>query len=163
MSGTNPPQWNRRDGFRQDRAPSFDVDWRYGVTDGGEALVREICGLIDSEKVHIEVKRKRRSDGYFYVELEHDPGRRQAFIPSGLSITTAEVWAFAIADTGVVLMAKTEALTTAIGRNYGFPAAETDGSCPTRGRLLSFWDLLSAFRPGQPSRAQFGDDLHVPA
>ena len=162
MNNDGLPYWDGR-GFRKNREPSFDIDWRYGVTAGGEALVREICGLIDDEKVHIEVKRKRRSDGYFYVELEHDPGRRQAFVPSGLSITTAEVWAFVIADCGLVLMTKTEALTTAVDRNYGFPAAETDGSCPTRGRLLSFWDLLSALRPGRASGAQFGDDFYVPA
>jgi hypothetical protein len=153
------PAWTRAHGFREGRKqpPSWDVDWRYGVTEGGEKLVREICGAVDSETVHIEVKRKRRTDGYFYVELEHDPGRRDVFVPSGLSITTADIWAFAIADSGLVLMTRTDALRTAIERNYGFPSKETDGSCPTHGRLISVWDLLSASKPGKPSRAAFGD------
>ena len=135
----------------------FDVSWRYGVTEGGEALVRQICGEIDNEDVHIEVKRKRRNDSKFYVELQHDPGQKGKCIPSGLSVTKAEFWAFVIADTGIVLMARTALLETAIERNYGLPANEKDGTCPTRGRLLDMWDLLIASKPGASSRAAFGD------
>ena len=135
----------------------YDISWRYGVTEGGEALVRQICGEIDAEKVHIEVKRKRRNDGKFYVELEHDPGRRGRYIPSGLSVTEAEFWAFAVADTGLVLMTRTALLKVALERNYGLPAHETDGTCPTRGRLLDVWDLLLASKPGPVSRSAFGD------
>jgi len=165
MSGDGLQRWNRRDGFRvpgegENREPSFDVDWRYG--NKAEKLVRELCDMADRDEIRLEVKRKRRDDGYFYVELEHDPGRRGSFVLSGLSVTTADVWAFAIAATGIVLMTRAEILRTAIERNYGFPASETDGSCPTRGRLLSVWDLLAAGRPGKPSRAVFGDEFRVP-
>lgn len=135
----------------------YDISWRYGVTEGGEALVRQICGEIDAGKVHIEVKRKRRIDGKFYVELEHDPGRRGRYIPSGLSVTEADFWAFAVADAGLVLMIRTTLLRVALERNYGLPAHETDGTCPTRGRLLDMWDLLNASKPGLASRAAFGD------
>ncbi len=158
------PPWDRTHGFRS--KPSsitsnsdsrYDVSWRYGVTEGGEALVRHVCGQVDDDHVWIEVKRKRRNDGKFYVELEHDPGRRGRFIPSGLSVTHADIWAFVIEDTANMHWTSTTVLKTAIERNYGFPAKETDGSCPTRGRLLSVFDLIGATKPGPASRAAFGD------
>jgi hypothetical protein len=135
----------------------FDVDWRYGVTEGGEALVRYVLGEVDAGSVRIEVKRKRLADWKFYVELEHDPGRKGRYIPSGLSISEAALWWFVIADTGISHVTPAAVVRTAVERNYGHPAEERDGSCPTRGRLLDFFDLLNAAKPGAPSRAKFGD------
>lgn len=133
----------------------FDISWKYGQQ--GEALVRHICGEINTGRVRIEVKRKRRDDGKFYVEMAHDPGRTGHYLPSGLSVTEAEFWWFAVADTGLGLTVGTALLKTAIERNYGLPAHERDGTCPTKGRLLDVWDLLIASRPGHASRSQFGD------
>ena len=133
----------------------FDYQWRYGKP--AEDLVIELCGSADKGNVYFEVKRKRQHDGKFYIETEDDPGRRGEFQPSGLEVTTADVYAIAIADSGIVVMVRTELLRTAIERNYGRPASEYDGGCPTNGRLLDVWDLLAAAKPGRASRAEFGD------
>jgi hypothetical protein len=145
--------------IRYSSSREFDIEWTYGRP--AELLVGELCGLADDGKIRLEVKRKRRGDGYFYVELEHDPGRQGTFSPSGLSTSKAEVWAIAVADSGSVFMTPAQHLRTAIERNYGFPAEETDGDCPTRGRLLHVLDALQAAWPGRPSRANFGDNFHV--
>jgi hypothetical protein len=133
----------------------WDITWKYGHA--GEEIVAALCDLTDDGEVHIEVKRKSRNDWKFYIELEHDPGRSRRYKPSGLSVTEAPIYAVAIGAAGIVVYIRTEFLKEAIRRNYGQPAAEHHGSCPTRGRLLDFFDILNASMPGPASRAQFGD------
>lgn len=158
------PRWNRQTGFDAHRDVEyngdkrFDITWKYG--EKAEKLVGQICDLASlAGEARIEVKRKSREDGKFYVELESDPGRRGTYTPSGLSTTEADIWAFVVGGTGVMLMVRPDYLREAIKRNYGFPAKETRGSCPTKGRLLDFFDILCAVHEGNPSRAQFGDDF----
>jgi hypothetical protein len=91
--------------------PDFDIDRDYG--EGGEGTVRRALGLSDKR---IEVKRKSYPDDKFYVELEHDPGARGRFSPSGLARTRAEYFGYVIADTGIVVLFPTELLRRRITR-----------------------------------------------
>lgn len=114
--------------------PAFDMDRQYG--EEGEGTVRDVLGL----RAHrIEVKRKSYVDEQFYVEWEHDPGRRGRYKPSGLQVTKAAYWAYVVGDTGLIVLVPTVLLRQA--RELGDPAEETDGSCPTRGTLVSL-DLV---------------------
>lgn len=159
-----PPRWTRENGF--DVPPRdasyngdkrFDITFRYG--EKAEKFIGSILELVNSGDITIEVKRKSREDGKFYVELEADPGRRGHFEPSGLATTEADLWAFVVGGTGVAVWARPQQLMTAIERKYGFPAEEKQGTCPTRGRLLDFFDILAAVHEQPASRVQFGDDF----
>jgi hypothetical protein len=119
--------------------PAFDIDRAYG--EAGEGTLREILKL--SGGGHFEVKRKRRHDDMFYVELEQSPGATGTYKPSGLNLTEAIFWAYVIGSTGVVVLIPTARLAAAC-RTIGHRAEETDGDNPTRGRLLSFVDILAA-------------------
>ena len=78
--------------------PDFDLDRDYG--EDGEDTVRDVLGLATNR---IEVKHKSYADDKFYVELEHDPGGRGQYKPSGLTTTKAEYFTYVIADTGVIV------------------------------------------------------------
>lgn len=157
-------RWTRENGFTEPPRDAsyngdkrFDITYNYGAK--AEKFIGSILELVDRGDVKIEVKRKSREDGKFYVELEADPGGSGRFQPSGLTTTEADLWAFVVGGTGVAFWATPKQLRTAIDRNYGFPAKERVGSCPTRGRLLDFYDILNASHNGKPSQAQFGDDF----
>lgn len=85
--------------------PEFDIDRVYG--EGGESTVRH---LLELDASRIEVKRKSFVDDEFYVEVRHDPGRRDQYRPSGIATTKAEYFAYVIADSGVILLVPTKLL-----------------------------------------------------
>ena len=117
--------------------PRFDINVMEG--DEGEQIVADILGLASDR---IEVKRKSYLDAQFYVEYEHDPGRSDRYVPSGIQTTTASYWAFVINDTGVTVLIPTRRLRRCFELVMGRYKAETHGSCPTRGRLISINDIL---------------------
>lgn len=125
--------------------PRFDRDYPYGRQ--GELLVDGTIAALRSGQVRVEDKRKRRPDNMFYVEFEHDPGRTGTYRPSGISTTEAELYAFVIENTGVVVFVPTVRLRAAFDRGCGKSAKENDGSCPTHGRLLSFNELIATGLP----------------
>ena len=96
---------------RRGNEPRFDLDRDYG--EDGEDTVRRVLGLSGSR---IEVKRKRREDDQFFLELRHAPGRRGDWQASGLNVTAAEYWAFLVGDTGVIVLAPTALLRLLVGR-----------------------------------------------
>jgi hypothetical protein len=98
-------------GLTRGYQPDFDIDRQYG--DEGEGTVRRALDLSDKR---IDVKRKRYADDKFYVELEHDPGARGQFRPSGLTRTRADYFAYVIADTGIIVLFPTEVLRRRIAR-----------------------------------------------
>jgi hypothetical protein len=159
-------KWTRENGFAEpERDVTYNADKRFDITlpygSKGERLIGSLLDLYNRGDKTIEVKRKSREDGKFYVELQNSPGHR-GFQPSGLATTEADVWAFVLGGTGVFLFVTPRQLRTAIERNYGFPAEERRGSCPTKGRLLDFFDILSAIHDKPASRAQFGDEFRWP-
>jgi len=115
---------------------TFDVDLAHGVA--AEVLMRELLFGIR----RIEVKREDRAPkfGTLYIETEHDPGARGLYRPSGLSITTADYWAFVMG--AFVLMAPTVWLREQ--QKACRPVQQPNGSCPTRGFRLPLARLIKA-------------------
>jgi hypothetical protein len=117
--------------------PEWDIDRRYG--EHGEKIVSRI---LDLDAAQIEVKRKRKSDDKFYVEIAQDPGATGSYKPSGINTTRASHWAFVIGETGAVVLIPTPLLRAACHIS-GAHVAETDGTNPTQGCLLSLAEIVS--------------------
>lgn len=126
--------------------PHFDLDRAYG--EAAEGSLRDTLHLLGDR---FEVKRKRRIDDKFYVEVQQSPGGNGAYKPSGINITRATYWAYEVGETGLFVLVGTDLLRLATRRS-SVRAEERDGDNPTRGRLVSFGDFLAA-----------ADDLGSPA
>lgn len=124
--------------------PHWDLDVPYG--EDGERVANEVIGWLFESDPRVEVKRKRRLDDWIYVELAQDPGGTGTrWRESGLNVTKADLWAFIIADTGIVLFFPTDLLRWAVRRtDAGKSCAETDGNNPTEGRLFRISWLIQA-------------------
>lgn len=120
--------------------PEWDRDLTYGKQ--GELQVGEFLDWIAHGNGRVEVKRKRMLDLELYVEIACDKGRRGIYAPSGIAVTTAEMWAFCLGDTGITLMIPTALLRDALDDPSTKDKQETDGSCPTRGKLINVAVLL---------------------
>jgi hypothetical protein len=115
--------------------PRFDLDLQYGHE--GERNVQRVFDLVAAGSPKVEVKTKRRFiDLFLYVETHHDPGARGVFVPSGISVTTADLWVFNVGTTGVSHLIPTALLREAIQHPSAQDKTQTDGSCPTRGKLV---------------------------
>lgn len=121
------------------KRPEWDLDRAYG--EEGEDTVRRILELAAAQ---IEIKRKRRCDDIFYVETHQSPYATGTYRPSGANTTTAEYWAYLIANSGIVVLLPTQLLKTAA--LAGEKTQERDGDNPTRGRLVSFTTILNTAR-----------------
>jgi hypothetical protein len=130
--------------------PRFDLDYSYGVQ--GELQIGTLLTWIASGNGQVEVKRKRYLDLDFYIETHCDKGRRGQWQPSGISVTTAAAWAFVIGDTDVAVIIPTEQVRAMLTDPSSFDRAETDGECPTRGKLISLAALLYRHKQQQKHR-----------
>jgi len=74
--------------------PRFDIDFAYGRQ--GELQIGDFLQWVANGDARVEVKRKRYLDHKLYVETACDRGRTGCFEPSGITVTTAEVWVFCI-------------------------------------------------------------------
>lgn len=134
--------------------PGWDVDYPYGQA--AEINVRQLLHWIATGNGQAEVKRKRMLDLNFYVETHCDKGRRGDYAPSGISISTADVWAYVLGDTGVTVVMPIEHVRRMLDHVTTRDRAEEDGSCPTKGKLISLAALLYELKKagsGQPVRA----------
>lgn len=120
--------------------PRFDLDLKYGQQ--GERQIAEFLDWIVSENPHVEVKRKRYLDHRIYVETHCDRGRTGHYVPSGINGTSAAVWVFVLGDTGIHIAVPTELLRGVLDDPSTQDREETDGACPTRGKLVDFCVLL---------------------
>jgi hypothetical protein len=128
--------------------PRFDIDLAYGRQ--GELQISDYLTWLAEGNGRIEVKRKRYIDLNFYVEMQCDKGRTGVYLPSGISITTAEAWAFPIADTGIAVIIPTNELRSMLEDPSTYDREERDGSCPTRGKLVNLGALLYRHKRRQP-------------
>jgi hypothetical protein len=130
--------------------PRFDIDVAYGGQ--GELQIGEMLDWIAAGNGRVEVKRKRVLDLWFYIETRHDPGRRGEYVPSGMSVTTAPAWAFVIGDLGLSVIFPTDLIREMLDDPSTKDREERDGSCPTKGRLISLAVLLFRYtqRAGTP-------------
>jgi len=127
--------------------PRFDIDVSYGGQ--GELQIGEFLTWIAAGNGRVEVKRKRYLDLNFYVETQCDKGRRGEYAPSGISVSTASAWAFVIGDLGLSLIFPTDLLRQMLDDPSTKDTEERDGSCPTKGKLVSLAVLLYRHRQRQ--------------
>lgn len=120
--------------------PRFDLDVEWGRQ--GELQIGDFLAWIANGDARVEVKRKRILDHKLYIETHCDKGRRGLYAPSGINVTTAQVWCFVIGDTGIHVAIPTDLLREAIREPTSRFVEEPDGSCPTRGVLLDLCVLL---------------------
>lgn len=120
--------------------PRFDIDYEFGRQ--GELQIGDLLDAIAKGDGRVEIKTKRIIDAVFYVEQEHDPGRRGYYKPSGISTTDAAMWAYVIADTDVYVWFPTELLRRMMNEPSSKPATCDRGSCPTRGKLVNLGATL---------------------
>lgn len=143
--------------------PRFDIDYAYGRK--GELIIGDFLRGIADGKGRVEVKRKRYLDWWFYVETHCDKGRTGNFEPSGISVTEAEAWAVVFGDTGISLLVPTHELRALIDDASSRDRTESDGQCPTRGKLVNLVVLL--WRHKQQARAaeprKVSETVKVPA
>lgn len=126
------------------REPRFDIDYEWGRQ--GELLVDDYLKWVAQGDARVEVKRKSYVDLELYVEYEHDPGRTGCYVPSGISTTESEVWAYVIGDTGMALLVPCDLLREATAHPAARHRVERDGSCPTRGMLVNVGLLMTLAR-----------------
>ncbi len=117
--------------------PNWDYDLAFGAE--GEATAKAW------HRGGHETKAKRRLDDGFYLEYEQNPFD-QGWRPSGVMVTDAPYYEWVIAETGIVLAVPTPVLRHCVTHELGYPVEETDGTCPTRGRLLRLSDMLTAWK-----------------
>lgn len=129
--------------------PRFDLDLNYGRE--AEERLAEFFDWIAGGSGQVEVKRKRIVDLSLYVEQSCDKGRTGRFQPSGISVSTAHVWAFAVANTGIMIVIPAALLRESLSHPSVVDKAETDGSCPTRGKLVHLKAIFDTYmRRPQP-------------
>jgi hypothetical protein len=124
--------------------PRWDRDLAYGKQ--GELLIEDYLEWVARRNGRVETKRKRRLDFELYVETECDKGRTGCFEPSGLNVTQADVWAFAVGNTGLAIFIPTGLLRLACSHKSARRKEEQDGSCPTRGYLVNLAAILAIAR-----------------
>jgi hypothetical protein len=120
--------------------PAFDRDYCYGKQ--GELLVCNLLDAVARGDGQVEMKRKRKIDLLCYIETSCDKGRKGLYKPSGISVTTAEFWVIIVHDTDCGFFFPTRILKEFLCHPSVRDAEETDGSCPTKGKLVNVAALL---------------------
>lgn len=108
----------------------FEADLSYGEL--GEELARSIF----DGTMRVEVKRKRKKDNLFYLEMEQKP-RGKDWKPSGLATTEADYFAFVVGNTEVLHFFPTFKLRALVQSGKCKPVATFDSANPTKGYLVS--------------------------
>jgi len=78
---------------------NFDLDFSFGSE--GEKLVKEL--LTGGLTVEVKRDRKWHSTNNLYIEVECWYMTKQAWEPSGLSVTTAAYWAFVLEQSTLIV------------------------------------------------------------
>lgn len=123
----------------------FSIDLPYG--EEAERYVKEkLAGVIDVERLDVEVKRDDGALRYgnVYLEFEQLPQGRQPWVRSGLATTQATHFAVVVGNS--VIIAPVEAWKY-VGNKYG-ATKETGGANPTRGRAVPLKNLVSRLAEG---------------
>lgn len=123
------------------RNPDWDLDWEIGQN--GELFVVDLIqSLKDGARVETKTDMWALRTGNFYIE--YSCRHFGQYEPSGISVTTAEIWALVMA-TEVVVFAPTDRLK-AVARYYYVLGRKRNGaikgSHPTWGVLLPVSTLL---------------------
>jgi hypothetical protein len=126
----------------------FDITNPYGLE--GEELVRRYGEMMQAGEAFCEVKRKTHRDWKLYVEREQKTAHGEGPVkPSGIMATDAPLFAYVLADTGIVIVFPTNLLRDASRRPIGTAASQLkqhQGN-PTKGRLLGLDQILDRYEP----------------
>lgn len=136
----SPDDFDRSLRPRGKAEPRFDRDFVYGRQ--GELQINDYLKWIADGNERLETKRKSYVDAELYIETHHDPGRRGMFVPSGISTTAAHAWAFVVDDSGIAVVIPTDLLRQAISHSSARDRECTDGTCPTKGKLVNLNYLM---------------------
>lgn len=121
----------------------WDIDLPWG--EEAEHRCRDLLLPIRDGRLLVEVKHPRRADGRFFVEVAHDPGGRGQWVPSGLMITRAHLWAFLKGGVWVLVDVRRLERLYCVYQSR-LIAGDPNGSCPTRGFLVPDFDTLASDR-----------------
>ena len=107
----------------------FDLDLSVGH--GGEALVNEL--LTGGKTIEVKTDLKWKNTGNLYIETVCWSHNNSEWYPSGLSTTKADVWAFVLE--GTVLLVPTQILKQAV-TVWGHPITCNIEPNPSKGYLI---------------------------
>jgi len=130
--------------------PGWDIDLGFGQQ--GEIIVLDIIQSIANGSIRCEVKRDRQfqKTGRLYVEQEQNARNRGVWKPSGLSTSTATVWAFLVNDGQGLIVVDTPWLKRAVmeaAKHKSNHCEERDGDNPTRGVCIELNHLKISRMP----------------
>ena len=107
----------------------FDLDLSVGH--GGEALVNEL--LTGGKTIEVKTDLKWKNTGNLYIETVCWSHNNSEWYPSGLSTTKADVWAFVLE--GTVLLVPTQVLKQTVTL-WGHPITCNIEPNPSKGYLI---------------------------
>ena len=136
--------------------PRFDLDVEYGKQ--AEFHVAELLDWLGTGNGRVEVKRKRYCDLSFYVETACTKKGGVVYEPSGITVTTADAWAFVIGDTGITVLIPIDELRAMLDDPSTRDTEQPAGPCKSRGKLINVAAVLyrckqrRASKPSQLNR-----------
>ena len=92
------------------------------------------------------MKRKRICDLEFYIEQQCDYGGRGVFVDSGITVTTAHVWAIVIDDAEITVMVPTDLIRQMLDDPTSRRVQCRISDNPTKGTLINFGTLLYRYK-----------------
>jgi len=125
--------------------PRFDIDMARGKV--GEDKVVDILSSLHAGRIEVKTDYGSNYTGNLYIEFEKED-RQGNWVPSGISTTEADAWAFAFSN-GVIFV-ETESLKELCREFYrsnhiGYRAGN-ENSAGSRGVLLPIQDLTDRMR-----------------
>lgn len=129
--------------------PDFDIDAAVGRQ--GELLVNSVIAALRDGTAEVKTDERAAQTGNVYVEWSCL--RRNAWHPSGIAATKADVWAVVIGR--VVIVAPREVVLEAAREAYreGRRVACTVGSHPTQGVTLPIDSLIRRYMAADQAKA----------
>lgn len=127
--------------------PEWNVDLAFGHI--GEKILADLLHL-DHSKVEVKYQRLRTQIPRLFVEVEQKPADSENYKPSGLTISTADVWCFIFESSSdvnhppVVIVATWQLREIVERRSRNdLVAGGSNGNNPTRGYLISVQEILN--------------------
>lgn len=129
------------DRIAQGRNPEWDIDWEIGKN--GELFVLDVIqSLKDGARVEVKTDLWAAATGNIYIE--YMCRYFGEYKPSGIAVTTAEIWALVLA-TEVIVFTPVDRLKAVARYYYALGRRKnggTNGSHPTWGVLVPVANLL---------------------
>jgi len=120
--------------------PRFDIDSTYGFE--GERYIADVVDGMSNGKVEVKRDAVFHRTGNIYIEYMCQ--KNGQWVESGINTTTADVWVFVLGDSEMFIGIKVSELRQLAlhFHAWGCTGYEKDGSCPTRGVIISAQYLM---------------------